>query len=791
MLTTAQMQQAINNLNILIAHYTSVASSFSCENEHITKNWFFIKSKAAQVQQLNLYLQKLIDEVSDKNVDCTNRLYTTLFITLQNFLHLQPNRVLEDLHLNLTNKKYLERRHLIMKRLGHLHSENQFKNDLRQHTLPEIQYDRRTGYYTSPDDTNAHQHGYEAQRIFFATQWDRFKGLCHWFFAKIGIHVFEASRYKEHDYLDSDIYAHDPAIKLGINTQKTASHYWIGHASNLITLPSNDSPLHIVTDPVEGDLAPFLYPRMTEEGSLIDGTGSKKLPKIDVVIISHNHRDHVSQATLQRLVKQQPKMIVPEGDEPFFVNLGFNDVVGLKWWEQAKVSDTSGNELLRVTAVPARHWSGRSLADAHRSAFNGYVFHSDYLEGDIYFAGDTALMDNGVSDPIFEKFNIITSIQPGGPDERREDMESTHQSSADGILIHFKILAAQYKKMKEVNEDLTLEAFLSKNQNLKTLYNHTATFKLGNLRLRDTYYSYQRMIAAFQEGEQWRADHLPKHEQDVYDCIQSLVRNMVFKGDQQFNNSLIAHLILKSVVIPKIGQRQSLYFTGNEVVRSSQRRHLITNNRALLEYDTLLQEYIAQQKEAFNVKQFILNLLNTYQRPWHAFFSRTYKEVKNYEQDIRDCQRDNELLDVINRIETHMGKRNQHGHMQSLIYYAKWVLEFSNQHQNETLIKFKEYFTCQQVRRLVDQEIHRIDYIASKREREDKQQLFQVLSDQLADLPEEVEKYRKVISDWLATRTRNNQSTQQLFSERSLSFFAHAETSREAIVQNPKTTLGM
>ena len=101
----------------------------------------------------------------------------------------------------------------------------------------------------------------------------------------------------------------------------------------------------MITDPVEGDLAPLLYPRMTKEGDLIDGTNEKRLPKIDVVIISHNHRDHVSEETLKRLVKQQPKMIGPEGDEALFIGLGFTNVVGIKWWEQATISNDQGKEL--------------------------------------------------------------------------------------------------------------------------------------------------------------------------------------------------------------------------------------------------------------------------------------------------------------------------------------------------------------------------------------------------------------------------------------------------------------
>ncbi|HAT2138569.1 TPA: hypothetical protein I8027_000977 [Legionella pneumophila] len=789
MLTDAQMQQAINNLNILIAHHNSPISSFFFDNERVTRNWFF-KSESIHATALSNYLKKIIDEVSSDKVDKTNSLYASLFITIQNFLHIQPNRVIESLNFNLENSQYLKRKNLIIKRLEHFHIENQFRDDLKRHLLPEIQYDTCTGHYTSPDDDKAHQHGSEAQRIFFSTQWERLKALCNWLLAKMGIHIFETARYEEHDYLDSEVYANDPAIEPGVSPQQSATHYWIGHASNLMTIPAHDSPLHVVTDPVEGDLAPFLYPRMTKEGSLIDGTGSKKLPKIDVVVISHNHHDHVSQSTLKRLLKQQPKMVVPEGDESFFLGMGFTDVVGLKWWEQAKITDFQGNELLRITAVPARHWSGRSLTDAHCSAFNGYVLHANQLDGDIYFAGDTALMDDMLSQPIFEKFNIVTSIQPGGPDERREDMESTHQSSADAILMHFKILAAQYQKMKEKNESLSLDDFLNENQHLKTLYNHTATFKLGNLRLKDTYYSYQRMVAAFREDAQWRVDHLPKHEQKVYDHIQLLISNMVFKNNQRLSNRQIADLILGKVVIPKIGQRQPLYFKEKPIkTETFQYRNLITNRRALLEFDMLLQESIAEANEFFNIKRLILNLLRAYQNPWHAFFSRTHIEVGNYEQDIRNCQNNSDLLAVLNQMERNLGKRNPHGHMQSLIYYAKWVIDFSNKYQHETLMKFKEYFACQQIRKLADQEIHHAGLIVGFGDRQAKQQRFKVLSNELADLPVDVTEYRKAIDNWLATRVNDGQTTQQLLSENRSSIFAKKVTHGENTMLDIKTTL--
>lgn len=760
-----QIWCAIDNLNTLIAKANSPASkfSFAADAQQIKKNWFF-KSTPETINKLRSYLQTLIDTIAIRHTTGNNqRLYNALLITLQGFLHLQPNRVLADLQLDMANIEYLQRKDLIVMRLSHTDPENQFSQDIQHKKLPEINYDKRTGHYTSPDDDKAHQHGAEGRRIFLATQWERFKAFCNWCLEKIGVYVFEEARYKEHDYLESDIYTNDSAIDFSSYVQ-TSSHYWIGHASNLITIPTHDSPLHVLTDPVEGDLAPILYPRMTKEGSLINGTDYKKLPKIDVVVISHNHRDHVSTTTLKRLLNQQPKMIVPEGDESFFLGMGFKHVVGLKWWEQAQIKDKQGRELLRVTAVPVRHWSGRTLADAHRAAFNGYVMHSFHAPNDdIYFAGDTALMQDTVSQPIFERFNISTSLQPGGPDERRADMESTHQSSADGILVHFKILYRQYLKMKVKDEALTLDQFIKANLHLKTIYNHTATFKLGNLRLRDTYYSYLRMITAFKEGPQWRADHLPDHELKVYTAIQSMMQGMVFADNERFNDQQMVDIILRAVIVPKIGQRQQLY-VAKESVHSYQYRDLITNRRALIEFDAVVHTYVSTPQR-YEVKEAILKLLDLYQRPRQVFFSRTYAGIEPFKQVIRDCITHDSLLASLNNMERNLGKRNQHGHMQSLIHYAKWLLEFSIQAQDEGQIKLKGFFDCQKLRQFVEQEIYHGSRERSSFTKKSKQDALKTLSNQLAELPADMEKYQRVIYDWQAKNPSSFFTQQELVVE--------------------------
>ncbi len=292
------------------------------------------------------------------------------------------------------------------------------------------------------------------------------------------------------------------------------------------------------------------------------------------------------------------------------------------------------------------------------------------------------------------------------------------------------------------------------------------------------------MIASFQENAKWRTDHLPPHEQKVYDSIQIIMNDMVFKDNVRLDNQGAAKIILNSVVIPKIGQRQDLGSSENPQNNMSfQSRNLITNHRALIEFDSIVQEHIDKSKNEFQANKLILKLINAYQNPWHGSFTRTYQAVKPYIQDINDCQNNNDLLNVLNRMEISMGKRNQHGHMQSLVHYAKWILEFSNENKEATVTKFNEYFACQQVRKMVDQEIHH------GTNREEKQEAFKELSNQLANVDNDVETYQRVVNDWLNKSANDKQSTQQMLSENRSSFFAKPATHAETTVSDIKKAL--
>jgi L-ascorbate metabolism protein UlaG (beta-lactamase superfamily) len=138
-------------------------------------------------------------------------------------------------------------------------------------------------------------------------------------------------------------------------------------------------------------------PHWSERASPVRGIGPRRhcppglkfedLPPIDVVLASHDHYDHFDVPTLRHIAaKWNPHMIAPLGVRN---RLRANNIPGaseateLDWWQMVAISP----ELI-ITAVPARHFSGRTLSDRNRTLWSGYVLQGSF--GAVYFAGDTA-----------------------------------------------------------------------------------------------------------------------------------------------------------------------------------------------------------------------------------------------------------------------------------------------------------------------------------------------------------------------------------------------------------------
>ncbi|MDI3407049.1 MBL fold metallo-hydrolase [Streptomyces cavernicola] len=147
---------------------------------------------------------------------------------------------------------------------------------------------------------------------------------------------------------------------------------WVGHASWVVGIGG----LTVLTDPVWSRRILGIPPRITPAG-----VAWSALPRIDAVVISHNHYDHLDAPTLKRLPRETP-LFVPAGLGRWFRRRRFSCVTELDWWEAAQLGS------VRFEFVPAHHWSKRTLTDTCRSLWGGWVL-TDRADRKLYFAGDT------------------------------------------------------------------------------------------------------------------------------------------------------------------------------------------------------------------------------------------------------------------------------------------------------------------------------------------------------------------------------------------------------------------
>jgi L-ascorbate metabolism protein UlaG (beta-lactamase superfamily) len=210
-----------------------------------------------------------------------------------------------------------------------------------------------------------------------------------------------------------------------LTTQKGIITF-INHASFLIQLPGQT----LLTDPIFSERASpvtFAGPKRVRR----PGIELENLPPIDVVIISHNHYDHLDLESLKQLdAKFKPLFLVPLGDEKLLKAAGIQNVKELDWWDEIKIKET------KITFTPAKHWSARSLFDKCESLWGSY--HIDHLVMKIYFAGDT-----GYGKHFKELYSKLgapdLSLIPVGAYEPRWFMRPHHLNPEDAVLAHLDL----------------------------------------------------------------------------------------------------------------------------------------------------------------------------------------------------------------------------------------------------------------------------------------------------------------------------------------------------------------
>ena len=151
---------------------------------------------------------------------------------------------------------------------------------------------------------------------------------------------------------------------------------WIGHATYLIKLGDTT----IITDPVfSKNAGPLIFgPKRYVEPAL----KLNEIPKTNLFLLTHNHYDHQDMSTIRRYPYKNSKVVVPLKLGKYFTKYRFKDVTELDWYDEIKVNDN-----MKVTLLPAVHWSKRSLTDTNKTLWGNFLI--EYKDKKIFFACDT------------------------------------------------------------------------------------------------------------------------------------------------------------------------------------------------------------------------------------------------------------------------------------------------------------------------------------------------------------------------------------------------------------------
>jgi L-ascorbate metabolism protein UlaG (beta-lactamase superfamily) len=151
---------------------------------------------------------------------------------------------------------------------------------------------------------------------------------------------------------------------------------WIGHATYLIKLGNTT----IITDPVfSKNAGPLIFgpDRFTEPALKLD-----EIPKTNLFLLTHNHYDHQDMATIKSFPYKDSKVLLPLKLGKYFTKHKFKDVNEMDWYKEIQINDN-----LKITFLPAVHWSKRSLTDNNKTLWGSFLI--EYKNKKIFFACDT------------------------------------------------------------------------------------------------------------------------------------------------------------------------------------------------------------------------------------------------------------------------------------------------------------------------------------------------------------------------------------------------------------------
>jgi N-acyl-phosphatidylethanolamine-hydrolysing phospholipase D len=215
---------------------------------------------------------------------------------------------------------------------------------------------------------------------------------------------------------------------------------WLGHSMFLV----QHKGLTLLTDPIFSNRASplsFAGPKRYVEHAM----DYAELPNVDIVVISHNHYDHLDNDSIEQLALKSSQQVSPI---QFFVPLGLkahlidegvdaNDIQEMDWWSKALAKNAFSSA--EIQALPSQHWSARGLSDRLHTLWASWAINFDGFT--VWFAGDT-----GYNDIQFKQIGnslgkVDLALIPIGGYEPRWFMKKYHANPNEAVQIHKDINA--------------------------------------------------------------------------------------------------------------------------------------------------------------------------------------------------------------------------------------------------------------------------------------------------------------------------------------------------------------
>ncbi|MFZ2523188.1 MAG: MBL fold metallo-hydrolase [Minisyncoccia bacterium] len=199
---------------------------------------------------------------------------------------------------------------------------------------------------------------------------------------------------------------------------------FISHSTVLIQTKG----LNIITDPVfSSKIGPLPFIKLHRYRD--PGIKIEELPKIDLVLLSHNHYDHLDLKSLRYIsIRDNPKIFTPLGNSHYLKIHRIKGAEDMDWWDRKEI-----NSEIKVVCVPSQHFSARAISDKNKTLWSGFVLETP--RGNIYFAGDTGYGD--FIQRIKEKYDkFLIGLIPIGAYKPEWFMAPVHISPEEAIKVH-------------------------------------------------------------------------------------------------------------------------------------------------------------------------------------------------------------------------------------------------------------------------------------------------------------------------------------------------------------------